>query len=64
MKIKIPPEVMKAWHDHCADNLATTYEEAFAAALAAWPGMEVHVLHPQWRGNFINLPLPQETSDA
>ena len=37
---QIPPEVMKAWHTHCADNLATTYEEALAAALAAWPGMQ------------------------
>jgi len=36
---------------------------AIAAALNAWPGMEVHVLHPHMRGNWIDLPLPQEARD-
>ena len=40
---QIPPEVIKAWHDHCADTIVTTYEEAFAAALNAWPDMVLWV---------------------
>lgn len=61
MKIRrkqIPPEVVKAWHDHCAENTVTTYEEAFAAALAAWP--EAQMVEER-KGEFaLYLPLPQE----
>ena len=51
---QIPPEVIKAWHDHCADNTVTTYEEAFAAALNAWPGSGItpKYAHP------LALPVP------
>lgn len=70
---QVPKEVIAAWHRHCADNLATTYEEAFAAAINAWSGMFSAIRTEEggveWdnEGNApecLVLPLPQESTNA
>lgn len=62
--IVIPPQVAKELQrEFDYQGVYVSLESAAkiaAAALRAWPGMEVHVFHPSWRGNFINLPLPAQ----
>lgn len=58
---QIPFSVCYAIQQHILTYGYSTHpSELAAAALNAWPGITLHVLHPQMAGNWIDLPLPQE----
>ena len=63
---QIPPEVVEALHTSLADDAGVLVPKsdcvtAIAAALNAWPGMEIEVARDE--SEAIILPLPQEAGD-
>jgi hypothetical protein len=61
---QIPDEVVEAINEACDSGRAWNTRDTLAAAINAWPGVEVeptHESYPAWP--HIILPLPQENNN-
>lgn len=58
---RVPIEVMNAFN--AALLHGESYDEAIAAAINAWPGIQLSCLTVEVSGRKVILPLPQEAGD-
>ena len=72
--ITIPPEAVEAAAKELADTNGWRNEQGvyacrpvaeaiLRAGIAAWPGVHVFDRKVECEGDYVNLPLPQETRD-
>ena len=58
---QIPDEVVRAINEACDSGRAWNTRDTLAAAINAWPGIEIHTDGTE---DWIELPLPQENNNG